>query len=84
MPLARLSDATTNQLHHNVHRQTVRYIARQIGAYPIAVGYLVLTITMYLDSTVDIQPIAEYRLLRHRVYTQLLVLLYNQDRKSVV
>lgn len=77
MPLARFGDAATNQLNDNVHRLAIGNVARKEGAHTIAIGNLALTITMNLDGALNVQSVAEHRLLRHWVDTQLLILRYN-------
>ena len=75
VPLARLGDAATDELDHDVHGLAVGDVAREIGAYAIAIGNLALAIAVQLEGAVDVEPIAEDGLLGHGVDAELLVFL---------
>ena len=75
VPLARLGDAASDELHHDVHGLAAGDIAGEVGAYTEAVGNLALAVAVQLEGAVHVEAVAEDGLLGHGVDAELLVAL---------
>ena len=73
VPLARLGDAASDELHHDVHGLAAGDIAGEVGAYTEAVGNLALAVAVQLEGAVHVEAVAEDGLLGHGVDAELLV-----------
>ena len=73
VPLARLGDAASDELDHDVHGLAVGDIAGEEGAYTVAIGNLALAVAVQLEGAVDVEAVAEDGLLGHGVDAELLV-----------
>ena len=73
VPLARLGNAASDELDHDVHGLAAGDIAGEVGAYAVAIGNLALAVTVQLEGAVHIEAVAEDGLLGHGVDAQLLV-----------